>query len=54
MRKELNFTECVLETGVKQPDAIALYRKSGYGIIPNYGQYLNIENSVCMRKSILK
>ena len=50
--KELNFTECVLETGKKQPEAIGLYRKSGYEIIPSYGQYLNIENSVCMRKYV--
>lgn len=51
--KELNFTECILETGLKQPEAIALYRKSGYEIIPNYGQYEGIENSVCMRKVII-
>ncbi len=50
--KELNFTEFVLETGLKQPEAIKLYQKSGYEIIPNYGQYEGIENSVCMRKSI--
>ncbi len=50
--KELNFTEFVLETGLKQPEAIRLYRKSGYEIIPNYGQYKGIENSVCMRKFI--
>lgn len=50
--KELDFSECVLETGVKQPEAIALYKKSGYEIIPNYGQYEGIENSVCMRKLI--
>ena len=52
--KELNYTECILETGVKQPEAIALYRKSGYEIIQSYGQYLNVENSVCMKKSTLK
>lgn len=50
--KELGFAECVLETGLKQPEAIALYQKSGYEIIPNYGQYEGIENSVCMRKFI--
>lgn len=49
---ELAFSECVLETGVKQPEAIALYIKNGYGIIPNYGQYAGVENSVCMKKSI--
>ena len=50
--KELNFAECILETGFKQPEAIALYKKSGYEIIPNYGQYVGVENSVCMRKLI--
>ena len=50
--KELNFAECILETGFKQPEAIALYKKSGYEIIPNYGQYVGVENSVCMRKKI--
>ena len=50
--KELNYTEYILETGKKQPEAIALYRKSGYEIIPGYGQYLNVENSVCMKKIV--
>lgn len=50
--KELNFSECILETGLKQPEAIRLYRKSGYQTIPNYGQYAGVENSVCMRKSL--
>jgi len=50
---ELNYQEAVLETGKKQTDAVHLYQKSGYTIIPNYGQYENVENSVCMQK-ILK
>ncbi len=50
--KELNYSECILETGIKQPEAIRLYQKSGYEKIPSYGQYLNVENSVCMKKSI--
>jgi putative acetyltransferase len=44
------FRKCILETGHKQPEAIALYRREGYKIIPNYGQYVGVENSVCMRK----
>lgn len=48
--RELGFTRCVLETGKKQPEAIGLYQKSGYRIIPNYGQYAGVENSVCMEK----
>jgi GNAT superfamily N-acetyltransferase len=47
---ELGFSKCVLETGQKQPEAIALYKKSGYTIIPNYGQYQHVENSVCFEK----
>lgn len=50
---ELKYSECVLETGKKQPEAITLYKKAGYSIIKNYGQYENVENSVCMQRSIL-
>jgi GNAT superfamily N-acetyltransferase len=49
---ELTYTKCVLETGKRQPEAIALYQKSGYQIIPNYGQYAGMENSVCFEKVI--
>lgn len=51
--KELNYKNCILETGVKQPEAIKLYTKNGYHIIPNYGQYTNVESSVCFEKNIL-
>lgn len=50
--KELNFQECILETGKKQIEALKLYPKAGYTIIPNYGQYQNMENSVCMKKTL--
>lgn len=50
--KELGYTRCVLETGKRQPDAIALYKKSGYYMIPNYGQYEGMENSVCFEKKL--
>jgi GNAT superfamily N-acetyltransferase len=49
---ELSYESCVLETGKRQPEAIALYKKSGYIIIPNYGQYAGVENSVCFRKTL--
>lgn len=49
---ELGYSYCLLETGKKQPEAIALYKKSGYEVIPNYGQYENVSNSVCMQKRI--
>lgn len=47
---ELGFSECILETGWNQPEAIGLYQKCGYETIPNYGQYSGVENSVCMKK----
>lgn len=50
---ELNYQEYILETGKKQPEAIGLYQKAGYFIIANYGQYEKVENSICMKKSIL-
>ena len=50
---ELNYTGCILETGINQPEAIGLYTKSGYHRIPNYGQYAGIETSVCMFKPLL-
>lgn len=50
--KELNYSCCVLETGKKQPEAIALYIKRGYQSIPPYGQYKNVENSVCFEKNL--
>ncbi len=47
---EMHYTKCILETGKKQPEAIALYKRCGYSAIPAYGQYLNIENSICFEK----
>ena len=49
---ELSYKKCILETGKRQPEAIALYQKMGYHVIPNYGQYAGIENSVCFEKEI--
>ena len=47
--EELVFTECILKTGYNQPETIGLYKKCGYELIPNYGQYEGVENSVCMK-----
>ncbi|MBJ6144002.1 GNAT family N-acetyltransferase [Hymenobacter sp. BT559] len=49
---ELGYTSCVLETGKRQPEAIRLYERSGYAHIPNYGQYVGVENSVCLQKHL--
>jgi len=49
---ELSYTKCVLETGKRQPEAIGLYKKNGYTIIPNYGKYVQMDNSVCFEKEL--
>jgi putative acetyltransferase len=50
--EDLNFYKFVLETGNKQQEAVRLYLRSGYHITPNYGQYVGVENSICMMKVI--
>ncbi|HEY1040234.1 MAG TPA: GNAT family N-acetyltransferase [Bacteroidia bacterium] len=50
--KELGFNTLILETGNKQTEAIALYKKTGYHIIPNYGKYEHVESSICFEKRI--
>src|SRR5258706_3081752 len=51
---ELSCEKCILETGKRQPEAIGLYKKYGYRIIPNYGQYADIDNSLCFEKQLTK
>ena len=49
---ELNYKACVLETGIRQKEAVALYKKNNYKSITNYGQYVNMDNSLCFKKII--
>ena len=49
---ELSYAKCILETGKREPEAIGLYKKNGYKMIPNYGQYVGVENSVCFEKEL--
>lgn len=49
---EMSYEKCILETGKKQTEAIGLYKKNGYTLIPNYGQYAEVENSVCFEKTL--
>lgn len=49
---ELGYKSCVLETGKRQVEAVSLYKKKGYSIIPNYAQYIGIENSLCFQKEL--
>ncbi|MCD9617829.1 GNAT family N-acetyltransferase [Chryseobacterium gleum] len=47
---ELNFKKAVLETSRDLKNAISVYEKSGFNRIPNYGQYIGVEQSVCYEK----
>ena len=49
---ELNNNSCILETGKRQIEAASFYQKNGYSLIPNYGQYINMDNSLCFRKTL--
>ena len=49
---ELGFSECILETGIRQTEAVHLYQNYGYAVTKNYGQYENIANSICMKKTL--
>jgi putative acetyltransferase len=46
------FETAILETGNKMTAAIRLYEKSGYERTPNYGQYIGVDSSVCMKKDL--
>ena len=49
---ELGFKKCILETGIGLKKAINLYKINGYNLISNYGQYENVEGSVCFEKQL--
>lgn len=45
-------TRMVAETGLKQPEAIALYTSCGYRPVPKFGYYRHDELSVCLGKPL--
>ena len=49
---EMGIDKCILVTGNKQPEAIQLYEKSHYHLIPNYGQYEKVDICVCFEKKL--
>lgn len=50
--KEKGYTKLILETGKPLVEAIGLYKKMGFEIISNYGQYENMQGSICMAKDL--
>jgi GNAT superfamily N-acetyltransferase len=51
--KDEGFTTAKLETGFNQPEAVAVYRRCNYKIIPNYPPYTNMTESMCMAKDLM-
>jgi GNAT superfamily N-acetyltransferase len=50
--KELGYNKCILETGKRQIEAVQFYHKCNFKVIPNYGQYIGMENSICFEKKL--
>lgn len=48
--KMQGYQRLVLETGKLLTEAMGLYKKIGFMVIENYGQYKNMSESVCMEK----
>jgi GNAT superfamily N-acetyltransferase len=50
--RRLGYRRIILETGVRQPEALALYESHGYDRIPNYGHWKDSPLSVCLAKEL--
>ena len=51
--REQNISTLILETSIHFKVARTLYQNAGFNIIPNYGPYKDLEESVCMQKILL-
>jgi putative acetyltransferase len=50
--RQLGVRRLVLETGLRQVEALALYRRAGFVEIPLFGEYIDSPLSVCMEKDL--
>lgn len=50
--KDLGYKKAVLETSKDLTNAISVYEKNGFQKIPNYGQYIGVDSSVCYGKDL--
>jgi putative acetyltransferase len=50
--RQLGVSRIVLETGLRQVEALALYRRAGFVEIPLFGEYIDSPLSVCMEKNL--
>jgi putative acetyltransferase len=50
--RKLRINKLMLETGIRNPEAIALYERMGFSHIPPFGEYVGSPVSVCMAKQL--
>lgn len=50
--RHLGVSRLVLETGERQPEAVALYRRAGFAVIPPFDEYVVSPLSLCMAKDL--
>ncbi len=49
---ELGYKRMILETGELLAESCAVYKKLGFKVIPNYGPYVDMPESLCMAKDL--
>ncbi|HEX5018400.1 MAG TPA: GNAT family N-acetyltransferase [Actinomycetes bacterium] len=50
--RALGFSRILMETGLRQPEAMALYESSGYEPIPGFGHYRDAPGNRCYAKQL--
>lgn len=50
--RSMGFARIMMETGLAQPEAMALYESSGYEPIPGFGYYRNEPQNRCYAKKL--
>ncbi len=49
---ELGYKRMILETGELLAESCAVYKKLGFKVIPNYGPYVDMPESLCMARDL--
>lgn len=49
---ELGYQRMILETGELLAESCAVYKKLGFEVIPNYGPYADMPESLCMARDL--
>ena len=50
--RQAGYRQLRLETGLSQPEAMALYKSAGYRAIPAFGQFSHEPDQRCYAKSL--